>query len=157
MTTPNDPFSTPSTGFEKLQDYKDQAMIVTPRQRIDGLVTQHCKPGETTSAVDADAVILYPNGTVKELSGVRVFSLGLVAQFSRQMGQMILGRITLGKSTKGNDVWIMSPATDADKALGMTYWTRKASGQFQAPAATPAPAPQPATVPAGASADPFAA
>jgi len=150
MTTPNDPFSTPSTGFEKLQDYKDHAMIVTPRQRVDGITTQH----GATSAVDVDAVILYPDGTVKELSGVRVFSLGLVAQFTRQMGQMVLGRITMGKSTKGNDVWIMSAGTDADKTLAMAYWTKKVSGQIS----TPAPSTQTA-VPAGAAqaTDPFAA
>ncbi|HEU4754286.1 MAG TPA: hypothetical protein VFU47_14345, partial [Armatimonadota bacterium] len=90
MTTPNDPFVTPSSGFEDLRNYKEHAMIVTPLRIVSGLTTKKSKePGDTTAA-DVNAVILYPDGTVKELTNVRVFGKGLVGQFSRAINQMVL-------------------------------------------------------------------
>ncbi|MFI7042640.1 hypothetical protein ACIBI0_38685 [Microbispora rosea] len=149
-----DPFSNPVSGFDRIQDYAEFAMIVTPRQYVTGLTTQHSREPGDTDAVDVDLVVLYPNGTVKEIPMTRVFPRGLVGQFRRQIGQMVIGRLTKAPTKKaGQDAWVFTPATDADKALGMAYWTKKAAGQLQ----TPAPAPQPASAGAAPAADPFAA
>ncbi|MEV0151564.1 MULTISPECIES: hypothetical protein [unclassified Nonomuraea] len=151
-----DPFSNPQSGFVKLQDYADHALIVTPRQIVHGITTSKSKSPGDTSAADVDAVVLYADGTVKELPNLRVFGKGLVAQFGRSIGQMVIGRISMEKSTNGNDVWIMGNATDEDRALGIAYLTAKANGQLKT---APAAQPQMAGAAAGGSApkvDPFA-
>jgi len=156
MTMP-DPFGNPASGFDKITDYVGEAMIVTARQHVTGLVTEYTPKGETSDAVDADLVILFKDGTVKEIPMARIFQGGLIGQFRRTMGQMIIGR--LGKvdgKKKDTFLWVFQPATEEDRALGMAYWTKKAAGQFANPAPAQNPAPAAAPQPAMAGTDPFA-
>lgn len=152
-----DPFSNPQSGFVKLQDFKDQALIITPKRVVDGITTSKSKtPGDTT-VIDVDAVVLYEDGTVTELPNLRVFGKGLVAQLSRSLNTMVIGRISMQKSTNGNDVWIMGDASQEDRTLGIAYLTAKANNTLKT---VPAPTSNMATAgaaPAGApSTDPFA-
>lgn len=149
-----DPFSDPQSGFDRIQDYAEYALIVTPREYRTGLTTVNSKSPGDTDAVDADVVVLYPDGTAKEIPLMRIFPMGLVGQFRRSMGQMVIGRLGKVPSKKGHDAWVFNKATDADRALGVAYLQAKANGQLKAPApqaqmAGAAPAGAPAT-------DPFA-
>lgn len=147
-----DPFSNPQSGFVKIQDFKNEALIITPREIVRGITTSKSKtPGDTT-VIDVDAVVLFADGTVKELPNLRVFGKGLVAQLGRSLGQMVIGRISMQQSANGNDVWIMGQANDDDRALGIAYLTAKANGQLKMAAS-----PEMATAAAGApKTDPFA-
>jgi hypothetical protein len=126
-----DPFSNPQSGFVKIQDFKDHALIITPKRVVDGITTSKSKtPGDTT-VIDVDAVVLYADGTATELPNLRVFGKGLVAQLSRSIGQMVIGRISMQKSTNGNDVWIMGEASAEDRTLGVAYLTAKANNTLK--------------------------
>lgn len=143
-----DPFSDPTSGFDRIQDYADYAMIVTPREYRTGLTTVNSKAPGDTDAVDADVVVLYPDGTVKELTMLRIFPRGLVGQFRRSMGQMVIGRLGKVPSKKGHEAWVFKPATPEDRALGVKYLEAKANNALKTPAS--------ATSGSAPSTDPFA-
>lgn len=156
MTTQvTDPFANPASGFDRIQDHADKALIITAREYLTGLTTTHSKTPGDAEAVEADIVVLEADGTYKELPLVRIYQGGLIGQLRRTMGQMIIGRLTKGPSKKGEFAWVIANATDADRALGVAYLQAKANRTMQNP--TPAPTAQatPASVPAGA--DPFGA
>lgn len=131
-----DPFSDPQSGFDRIQDYADFALIVSPKEYLTGLTTVNSKAPGDTDAVDADVVVLYPDGTVKEIPLLRVFPRGLVGQFRRSIGQMVIGRLGKVPSKKGHDAWVFKPASPEDRALGVKYLEAKANGQLKTPAPT---------------------
>jgi hypothetical protein len=155
-----DPFSNPQSGFDKVQDYAEFAMIITPRDYLTGLTTQHSKSPGDTDAVEADVVILYPDGTVKEIPLARIFPGGLIGQLRRSMGQMVIGRLGKQDTPKGQ-AWVLNQATEGDRALGVAYLQAKAQGKLKTPAPTataPTATAQPAMAVAGTApkVDPFA-
>lgn len=160
MTTP-DPFSDAPSGFDRIQDYYGDALIVTPRQYLTGLTTRHSKETGDTEAVDCDLVVLKADGSWKELPLIRVYPHGLVSQFRRTIGQMVIGHLGKVETPRG-EAWVMDKATDAERALGIRYLQAKEAAKLKAPAAVgqfvPG-SPAPALVPAGAvpaNEDPFA-
>jgi hypothetical protein len=148
-----DPFSNPQSGFDRIQDYAEYALIISPKDYLTGLTTKHSKAPGDASAVEADVVVLYPDGTVKEIPLARIFPGGLVGQLRRSMGQMVIGRLGKQTTPKG-EAWVLNEATEKDRALGVAYLEAKAQGKLK----TPAPAEkEKASVAAGApSTDPFA-
>lgn len=125
-----DEFSDPTTGFDKLQDYKGELVIIMPKEYLQGLTTKHSKVPGDTDAVDADFWVVTGSSAGKEVDLARVFSGGLVSQLRRSLGKKVLGRIGSQDFSKGPG-WVINPATDADKVLARQYLadrtTRKAA------------------------------
>jgi hypothetical protein len=142
-----DPFNDPASGFERIQDYAEFPMIVTPRNYVTGLTTKHSKTPGDTDAVDVDVVVLHADGTFKEIPMLRVFPNGLVSQFRRSIGQMVIGRLNKVPTPKG-EAWNMATATAEDKALGIRYLEAKNAAKLKTPAPTQTPAMATAGAPA---------
>jgi hypothetical protein len=150
-----DPFSNPQSGFDKIQDYAEFALIVTPKGYVSGLTTKHSKSPGDTDAVDADVVVLYPDGAVKEIPMSRVFPGGLVSQLRRSMGQMVIGRLGKQDTPKG-EAWVLNQASEEDRALGVAYLEAKAQGKLKTPAPTATAQPAMAAAGTAPQVDPFA-
>ena len=128
-----DPFGDPPTGFTKVTDFANQVLIVKPLRRVDGLTTQLSKAPGDTSAVDADIVVLYPDGRWEEHTNVRIFQKALIAQLTQSIGRMVIGRLTKAPTGRG-EAWVLAKVGDQERALGRRYLDAKANQALQNPA-----------------------
>lgn len=108
-------FERPNTSFEQLaaDDNMGKLVMVTPTLFMEKVATRFTKPGETPpDAVEADAVIFEEDGSVRELTGTRIFARVIVNQLRGRVGKdkpPVLGILTQVKSSKGHDAWIIDP------------------------------------------------
>jgi hypothetical protein len=139
----SDMFERPSNDFWAAKDYAGKLHIFENIGQPYETVTSSNKPGETSTAIDADVTVLDADGGPKEFRKARVFGQAIVGALSRvNPGKPMLARIQQGQASPGkNPPWLLVDYTDADAQLAGAYLTQRAAGQFQAPApATPAPA-----------------
>jgi hypothetical protein len=139
-----DPFARPSNDFWSAKDYEGKLHLF---ENI-GAAPYECstssnKPGETSTAIDADVTVIDADGGAKVFPKCRVFGQAVVGTLSRvKPGTPLLGRIVKGQASLGkNPPWLLQDYTDAEATLAGQYLTQRATGSFQQPAAPATPAP----------------
>lgn len=134
----------------RLRDMYGRLLLLIPHKLEEGIPNRLGKPGETQDRMTADVVILdggplmyggapekipaVPHTQLAEIphKNARMFisSAGLISQCREALAKkvttgvpgMVLGRLAVGEA-KGdqNPPYLLTPATDADKALARTY------------------------------------
>jgi hypothetical protein len=138
----------PAAKGPRLRELYGRLLILIPA-KVEVVPNRLGKPGETQDRMTADVVVLdggtiHYGGKPEEVPSVPhdktaevphkfpsmfISSVALISQCrdalaSRQQGKpgMVIGRLTKGEDTgKGNPPWILTPATDADKAIGRAW------------------------------------
>lgn len=138
----------PAPKGPRLRDLYGRLLILVP-SKVETVPNRLGNPGETQDRMTADVVVL-DGGTVAyggkpeemppvphdktaevpyKFPAMFISSVALISQCrdalaARQQGKpgMVIGRLTKGEDTgKGNPPWILTPATDADKAIGRAW------------------------------------
>lgn len=133
-----DPFQRPSNDFFAAKDYQGKLVLFENIGQPYKKVTKFDKPDDPSTVIDADVTVIDADGGPAVFTKSVVFGMALVGTLSRAVpGKPLLGRIGQGEAKQGQSApWMLLDFTDADAQLAGSYLTARASGQFQAPAAT---------------------
>lgn len=123
----SDPFSTASSSFDNIQEYKGELVLITPTEYMPNLKTKH---GDA-AAVDGDMVVLTGDEPGKEVDGMRFFHAAIVQALKKRIGTpkpMLLGRVGTypNPHKKGEDAWQLEDPSEADIELARKYLAKVA-------------------------------
>lgn len=121
-----DPFNDPASGAKfEAKNHNGKLLLITPQSYVTGIKTTF---GEK-DAVDCNIVVIdeaNPTNS-EEIVGGRLFSGPLIAATKPFVGQgMVFGRLGQKPTDKGNPAWILTDATEDDKAKARAYLASKA-------------------------------
>ena len=123
--TDDQDFADPSSGFDKLCKTENvgKVLLILVKDHEKGITTKYSKVPGDTEAVDVDAFVFGwgPNGhtgEVEQYDGVRVFQKCIVGQLRPRVGKPpIVATLVTKPSAKGNDAFVLDPASDEHKAF----------------------------------------
>lgn len=121
-------------------DINGHVMVVCPTEFVPHTQTKHTKPGEQSPSIRVNVAILSQNaegGGHPIFRGVLWFNVKLYNGLKRQIGETVLGRMTQGVGTQGNNPpWqLENMLTDPQWAAYAEQWLNTPAGQeFEAEA-----------------------
>lgn len=133
----NEPFNAPATTTGvPWGDLKGSLLLFTIDSVEQGIKTAF---GDT-DAVRATIAVLDGDSQGTEYADALVFPKVLQSQLRPSVGGKVLGRLGQGTARPGQSApWLLSEASDADKAVGVAYLNKTPA--FAAPAPSTAAAP----------------
>lgn len=123
-------------------DINGHTLVVCPTEFIEHIQTKHTKPGEKSPAIRVNVAVLSQNtegGGHPIYRGVLWFNVKLYNGLKRQIGETILGRMSQGVGTQGNNPpWqLENMLTDPGWSAYAEQWLATPAGQeFEAEAIT---------------------
>jgi hypothetical protein len=129
------------TGIE-FKDHQGALLMFEVLGVEDHVPTSVTKPGEKSPAVRANVTVLDGTNAGGVFDDALVFPKVLQGQLRSRVGQLVLGRLTLGLAKPGQSApWKLEPATDQDKAKAEEYLRTKTVPQVSSAAASNAEPP----------------
>jgi len=117
MTDPFAAPAAPSAGVN-LEDIKGALLLISVYSLETGIQTTF----GLKDAIRADVAVLDGDHSGEEHSDTLLFGLVLQGQLKGRIGQKVLGRLYTGTAKPGQKPpWMLSEATEADKAVGVAY------------------------------------
>lgn len=115
--------------YEKcfVKDNLNKLFVIEPLEVIPSMTTTQ---GEATNVVTANIwVLLGKDKTsgefkVHEYPEALIFPVAIKNQTRKEIGSIVVGRLTQGENKKGNPPWLLSEATPADLARAGEFWTQ---------------------------------
>lgn len=115
----------PSTGI-KWEDFEGRLFLIEPLEEVKGLTTVHSKVQGDTTAVRANVYVRSSKTEWTDYEDTLIFPKILQSQTRRQIGSLVVGRLTKDASRKQagkNAPWVLGEANAADLKLASEYWT----------------------------------
>lgn len=112
------------TGIE-WKDFKGKLLVIEPLSQEKDVKTVH----GVTDAFRANVYVLTGPGKSEDFEDTLVFPKVLQNQIRRQVGSIVVGRLTQGEAQKGqNPPWVLAEATAGDLKKASEFWTGKSLG-----------------------------
>jgi len=106
------------------EDWKGKLIVIEPLELEHDVKTIH----GVTDAVRGNVYVLTGPGKSEDFEDTLIFPKILQSQTRRQIGKLVVGRLTQGEAQKGkNAPWQLAEATPADLQKASTFWLAKGS------------------------------
>lgn len=113
--------ATPNTGID-WNDLKGKLLVVEPLDVEKDIKTVH----GTSDAVRANVYALTGRGESMDFEDTLIFPRVLQGQTRRQIGNLVVGRLTQGEARKGQDPpWVLAEATEKDLKKASDFIAKK--------------------------------
>jgi hypothetical protein len=103
-------------------DYLGKLVLFEPLDHEKDINTVH----GTSDAIRANVYVLLGPGKVEEIEDTLIFQRVMQGQLKRQIGSVVVGRITQGEAKRGQSApWVISEPNDTDLKRGVDFWNSR--------------------------------
>lgn len=110
----------PSVSFV-WEDYKGKLLVIEP-EGVERLTTSFSNGKEVDAVRAVIHVVLSKDGSKSETTeDVLIFPTAIVNQTKRQVGKVVVGRLTQGENKKGKPPWLLAEASEQDMKAATAF------------------------------------
>lgn len=116
-----------TAGGEGIQwaDFKGKLLVIEPLEQEKDIKTIH----GTADAIRSNVFVLLGPGKSEAFEDTLVFPKVLQSQIRRQIGSIVVGRLTQGEAQRGqNPPWVLAEASAADLKKASEFWANQSIG-----------------------------